>query len=57
MTNFYISLKVLKPINPRRTVINSNECHTLKVLRLVDHDLQPVLENSFSCKRYKSSHQ
>ena len=41
---FYISPKIHKPNNPGRPVINSIECHTLEILRLVDHHLQPVVK-------------
>ena len=44
---FYISLKFHKPINPRRKVMNSNECHTSEVWRFVGNDLQPVLKTFF----------
>ena len=44
---FYISPKIHKPNNPGRPVINSIECrtcHTLEILRFVDHHLQPVVK-------------
>ena len=43
-TKFYISPKIHKPNNPGRPVINSIECHTLEILRLADHHLQPVVK-------------
>ena len=36
---FYISLKIHKPNNPGRPVINSIECHMSEISRVVDHHL------------------
>ena len=41
---FYISPKIHKPNNPGRPVINSIECRTSAISRIVDHDLQPVVK-------------
>ena len=38
---FYISPKIHQPNNPERPVIDSTECQTSDILRLVDHHLQP----------------
>ena len=36
---FYNSLKIHKPNNPGRPVINSIECHMSEISRVVDHHL------------------
>ena len=41
---FYISLKIHKPNNPERPVINSPECHISEISRFVDHHLQPLVK-------------
>ena len=40
-TQFHIFPKVHKPNIPGRPLVSSAECHTSKVLKFVDHYLQP----------------
>ena len=40
---FYISPKIHKENNPGRQVINSVNCHTSEISRLVDHHLRPLV--------------
>ena len=45
---FDISPIIHKPNNPERPLINSIDCHTLELLRFVDHHLRPVVKQIIS---------
>ena len=41
---FHITPKTHKENNPGRPIINSFNCHTPGISRLVDHNLQPLVK-------------